>query len=353
MSILFYELVLMNFVNYDLNPDLIAQNPCSPRDACNLMTLDIGGQKIAHYKFFELSRILKKGDILVFNDTKVLKARLIGVIENEDGSTIKENCELFLVKCINNSTKWLALARPGRLFIPGYFFAAQNLRASIIDKHDDGSLTVNFLNKNFEDLIERVGQIPLPPYIRQSQASMEDYQTVFANRKGSVAAPTAGLHFTKKQLINLKTNGIDSEFVTLHVGRGTFETIKTADFRKHIMHSECARISESTAEKLNNFKRQGRRIIAVGTTSVRTLEAFANQNGQLEYGEKNVSLFICPPYKFKFVDAIITNFHLPKSTLLLMISAFAGSEFLKESYAVAMDRQYRFFSFGDAMFLYQ
>lgn len=341
----------MKFVNFPLDPLLIAKNPVNPRDACRLMLVNKSRREIGHTHFFELENLLNANDVLVFNRTKVIKARIKGEIMNKEGQILKKAAELFLVKRIDGK-KWRALGKPGKCFKEDLIFVKNELQAKINLKLPEGEMEVEFFNDNVDDLLEKSGEIPLPPYIKDSQAQMTDYQTVYAKAGSSVAAPTAGLHFTKRLLRILKQKGVKMEFIALNIGQGTFATIRTADFREHKMHSEEAEIEKATAKRLNKYRQEGRRIIAVGTTVVRTLEFFSNDDGCISSGNKEVDLFIYPPYKFKFVEAMITNFHLPKSTLLLLTGAFCGTELLNNSYQEALRDNYRFFSFGDAMFIF-
>lgn len=341
----------MKFVNFPLNPLLVAKNPVTPRDSCRLMLVNKTTSEIGQARFFDLATFLNANDVLVFNETKVIKARIKGEIISDNAQIVKKGAELFLVKRIDGQ-KWQALGKPGKRFKENLIFVKDELRARINLKSPQGEMEVEFLNNNVDDLLEKSGEIPLPPYIKDSRAKMKDYQTVYAKTGFSVAAPTAGLHFTKRLLRVLKNKGVETEFIALNIGQGTFATIKTDDFREHKIHSEEAEIGKATAQRLNEYRKEGRRIIAVGTTVVRTLEFFARDDGSLDWGNKEVNLFIYPPYEFKFVDAIITNFHLPKSTLLLLTGAFCGAELLEKSYQEALLRNYRFFSFGDAMFIF-
>ncbi|MBU2523683.1 tRNA preQ1(34) S-adenosylmethionine ribosyltransferase-isomerase QueA [Patescibacteria group bacterium] len=343
----------MIFNNYTLPEELIANTPVTPRDKSKLLVVNRNNGDLKHRQFFNLVDYISSNDVLVFNDTRVIKARLIGRCVD----TQADNCELFLLHREENGY-FQALCKPGRKFKVGRTFVfkkgGSELVAEVIRKNEDGSILVDFKgisDEVFFDLLDQVGTTPLPPYIKNSKATDDQYQTVYAKNPGSVAAPTAGLHFTDELLDKLKEKGAALEYVTLRVGRGTFEPIKVDDYKDHDMHCELAEISDETAERLNKYKAEGRRIIAVGTTGVRTLESFAGVNG-LAGGRKETNLFIYPPYEYKFVDALITNFHLPKSTLLLLVGALSGSALLKKAYAEAIEKEYRFYSFGDAMFIY-
>ena len=331
--------------DYSLPKALIVQKPVSPRDHSRLMVLDRKKKKIGHRHFYDIIDCLRKGDVLVLNDTKVFPARLIGQ-RRETGGKV----EIFLLKPVNNNT-WEALIGNRRKKVGQVVEFKKGLSCEIIKKIDDSVWLVKF-NKSgdsLEKLIDQIGQTPLPPYIKAT-GFRNRYQTVYAQYRGSVAAPTAGFHFTKSLIGKLKKQGIQFEFVTLHVGLGTFEPVKEENARKHKMHSEYAVLNEAAAERLNQAKKEGRRIIAVGTTSVRTLESF-NIKGKFKAGKKWTDIFICPGYRFKAIDAIITNFHLPKSTLLMLVMAFAGKGFIAKAYQEAVNKKYRFYSFRDAMLI--
>ena len=331
--------------DYNLPKALIAQKPVTPRDHSRLMTLDRKKKKIGHRHFFNLIDCLQKGDVLVLNDTKVFPARLIGR-RRESGGKV----EVFLLKPVNNNT-WEALIGNRRKKIGQAVEFKKGLSCEIIKKIDESVwlVTFNKSGKSLERIIDQIGLTPLPPYIKAA-GFRNRYQTVYAQYRGSVAAPTAGFHFTKGLIGKLKKKGVQFEFVTLHVGLGTFEPVKEGNVKQHKMHSEYALLNERAAERLNRAKKEGRRIIAVGTTSVRTLESF-NIKGKFKAGQKWTDIFIYPGYKFKAIDAIITNFHLPKSTLLMLVMAFAGKGFIVKAYREAVKKKYRFYSFGDAMLI--
>ena len=336
------KLKLSDF-DYKLPKELIAKYPVEPRDACRLMVLDRKTQKIEHRIFRDIIDYLQEGDLLVLNDTKVIPARLQG--KKETGAKI----EVFLLRPITEN-RWEVLIKnikrlkPGQKVIFGGDFSAK-----LVEKFEEGKALVEFEGKDINALIKKYGHIPLPPYIeREDEEKDKDYyQTVFARKEGAVASPTAGLHFTKELLKKLEKKGVKKAFVTLHVGLGTFRPIQTEDITKHKMHEEYYHIPEETLKLLQETKEKGKSVIAVGTTVVRTLETYA-QTGKKE-GFSDI--FIYPPYKFKIVDKLITNFHLPKSTLLLLVSAFAGKEFILRAYKEAIKERYRFFSYGDAMFI--
>jgi len=331
--------------DYYLPKALIAQKPVSPRDHSRLMVVDRQKKKIGHRHFSDLPDYLQPGDVLVLNDTKVFPARLIGRRQETGGKV-----EVFLLKPVSGNA-WEALIGNRRKRIGQVIEFQKDLNCKIISQIDDSVWLVKF-NKSgnsLEKLIDQIGLTPLPPYIKA--AGFKDrYQTVYAENRGSAAAPTAGFHFTKGLIGKLKKKGVQFEFVTLHVGLGTFEPVKENDVKKHKMHSEYALLNKATAGRLNQAKKEGRRIIAVGTTSVRTLESF-NQRGKFKVGRQWTDIFIYPGYKFKAVDAMITNFHLPKSTLLMLVMAFARKELIIKAYRAAINKKYRFYSFGDAMLI--
>lgn len=299
-------------------------------------------QTIRHKHFFELGEFLEAGDTLIFNDTRVIPARLIG--HRPSGGRI----ELFLLRRLD-ATRWETLVKPGRKIVEGSRLIFSNeLEAQVIDRTEFGGRIVSFeFDGVFEEILDRLGQTPLPPYIHETLDDPERYQTVYNRVRGSAAAPTAGLHFTREQLSELESNGINLGFVTLHVGLGTFRPVRVERVEDHKMHSELYSIPQSTVELIERTRSSGRRVIAVGTTSIRTLESFARSG--LTSGATDI--FIYPGYEFKLVDAVITNFHLPKSTLIMLVSAFAGREFILRAYREAIAERYRFFSFGDAMFI--
>ena len=330
--------------DYYLPENLIAQTPLEPRDSSRLLVYDRKTDKVYHEHFFDIKKYLKKGDVLVRNNTKVLPARMFGYTKN--GGKV----EVLLLKRFN-LTDWEVLVKPGKKAKPGAMLTLSNeLTLNVLETiEESGSRKVRFnFDGVFEDIISRIGEMPLPPYITEKLKNQERYQTVYAKTDGSAAAPTAGLHFTDNLLKEIKDMGVEIVDVLLHVGLGTFRPVKTEDILSHHMHSEYYEISEESAEKINRAKQEGRRIIAVGTTSVRTLESAADDNGYVKAVKDNTEIFIYPPYKFKCVDALITNFHLPKSTLVMLVSALSTREKTLELYNLAVSEKYRFFSFGDA-----
>ncbi len=331
--------------DYDLPRELIAQEPVRPRDHCRLMVIKRHEKTISDRCFNELPEILKEGDVLVFNDSKVIPAR----IEFEQNG---RKMEIFLIRRINASD-WLAIGKPGRLLKNGSVFKiSKKLSAEILEIKEDGQRVVRFSlqGREFDIELKKRGCTPLPPYIRNSRANDADYQTVYAENKGSVAAPTAGLHFTKRLLNKLKRKGIELLFVTLHVGLGTFLPLKTDNVKDHKMHGELFTMNKITANALNGALREKRRIIAVGTTAVRVLESsFGKKGFKAACGE--TSIYIYPGYKWKCVDAVLTNFHLPKSTLILLTCSFGGRKLIMKAYQSAIRKKYRFYSFGDAMLI--
>lgn len=335
--------------DYQLPQQLIAQKPVSPRDHSRLMVLDKIKKTIIHRHFFDIVDLLNNGDVLVLNNTKVFPARLIGKRQDTGGKV-----EVFLLKKSDGS-QWEVLIGNRRKAVGQIIQFGRGLECRIVKQLDQSVWLVKFnlSGSKFDQLVEILGQIPLPPYIKSSEKKSKlqgQYQTVYAKTQGSVAAPTAGFHFTKPLLVKLKKKGVQIEYVTLHVGLGTFAPVKVNDVKKHQMHSEWASIDSRTAARLNQAKKEGRRIIAVGTTSSRTLESFAGK-GKIKSGDQWTDIFIYPGYKFKFVDGLITNFHLPKSTLMMLISALAGRSLVLKAYQEAIKRKYRFYSFGDAMFI--
>lgn len=334
---------------YELDDKLIAQTPIEPRDSSRLMVYSKKDEKLEHKHFYDIIDFLENGDVLVLNNTKVIPARLIGHKVGFDGKM-----EVFLLKRID-LTKYEVLVKPGRRIKKGAIIEfSPELSCKVIEEKEKGGRIVEFDVKNgtLEEQIDKVGQMPLPPYIKERLKDRNRYQTVYAKTEGSSAAPTAGLHFTKELLEKIKAKGVEIETVLLDVGLGTFRPVDEENVENHKMHTERIYITKDTAERLNNAKKEGRRIIAVGTTSVRTLESFADSEGKLGYGQKDTNIFIYPGYKFKFVDAIITNFHLPCSTLIMLVSAFVSRDKILKLYNIATKEKYRFFSFGDAMFIY-
>ena len=330
---------------YDLPQELIAQTPVEPRSASRLLCVDRSSGALSHHHFYELGQFLRKGDLLVMNDSRVLPARLYG--EREDtGSPI----EFLLLKPVGEKV-WEIICKPGKKAKPGRRFRfGEKLSAEILDHAEDGGRIVRFeCEGSLYAVLDEIGQMPLPPYITEKLTDKERYQTVYAREVGSSAAPTAGLHFTPELLSELKAQGIDEAFVTLHVGLGTFRPVKEDDIRKHHMHIEHYTIPQETAEKIRQTKAAGGRVIAVGTTSCRTLEGAAAEFGEIRACEGDTGIFIYPPYEFKVIDGLITNFHLPESTLIMLVSAFAGYDNIMNAYKAAVEERYRFFSFGDAM----
>ncbi len=340
------DLFLKSSYYYDLPEELIAQTPIEPRDSSRLLVYHRTSGKIEHKIFHDIIDYLKSGDVLVINNTRVLPARLIGY--KDTGAKI----EILLQKRIN-LTNWEVIAKPfKRLNVGTKVIFSQNLSCVITDKKDYGSCNVQFIFEGvFEERLEEVGQMPLPPYIHEKLKDKERYQTVYSKVEGSSAAPTAGLHFTPELLQKIRAKGVEVVEVLLHVGLGTFRPVKEDNILNHEMHSEYIEMTEANAEKLNRAKQEYRRIIAVGTTSVRVLESCANEHGIIIPQKRETDIFIYPSYKFKVVDALITNFHLPESTLIMLISAFAGYDETMNIYKEAVKDKYRFFSFGDAMFI--
>lgn len=333
--------------DYFLPEELIAQTPVEPRDSSRLMVINKEEKLISEFIFRDIISFLKKGDLLVINSTRVIPARLIG--KKENGVIV----EIFLLKRIDIK-RWECLVKPGKRVRPGTeVIIGEELKAVVEEIKDDGNRIISFSFEGvFEEILYKLGEMPLPPYINEKLSEKDRYQTVYAVRGESVAAPTAGLHFTKELLSSISEKGIEIAEVFLDVGLGTFRPVKTNNILEHNMHSESYEIPEESAKKINLAKAEGRRVIAVGTTSVRTLESAARDNKLVNSGKNLTNIFIFPGYKFKIVDALITNFHLPKSTLIMLVSAFAGKELVFEAYKKAVEDRYRFFSFGDAMFLY-
>ena len=332
---------------YDLPEELIAQTPVERRDASRLMLLNKASGEVSHAHFYDLTDFLRPGDCMVFNDSRVIPARLLGT-RPSGGVT-----ELLLLKDLGDN-RWECLARPGKKVKIGteIHFGEGILKAVVVDILPDGNRIVRFEYQGiFLELLERLGQMPLPPYIRTQLQDSERYQTVYSKNPGSAAAPTAGLHFTPELLDRIRAMGVETNFITLHVGLGTFRPVKEDNIEDHDMHTEFCTVSQETADAVNRAKREGRRVISVGTTSCRTLESFTDENGLLQPRSENTNIFIYPGYKFKCIDALITNFHLPGSTLIMLVSALAGREEVLNAYKIAVEERYRFFSFGDAMFI--
>ena len=333
--------------DYYLPENLIAQTPVYPRDTSRLLVYDRQSDVISHKHFYDIVDYLKEGDVLVRNNTKVLPARMFAFTKN--GGKV----EVLLLKRFNLN-EWEVLVKPGKKAKPGVTLTISNeLSLEVMGTiEESGSRRVKFMYDGvFEDIISRVGEMPLPPYITKKLEDQGRYQTVYAKVDGSAAAPTAGLHFTDQLIEKIKAKGVEIVDVLLHVGLGTFRPVKTDDILSHHMHSEYYEISADSAERINKAKKEGRRIIAVGTTSVRTLESASDSDGFIKAKKENTEIFIYPPYKFKCVDALITNFHLPKSTLLMLVSALSTREKMLEVYKTAVENEYRFFSFGDAMLI--
>ncbi|MBN1777486.1 MAG: tRNA preQ1(34) S-adenosylmethionine ribosyltransferase-isomerase QueA [Clostridiales bacterium] len=334
--------------HYDLPQELIAQTPVSPRDSSRLLVYDRKDGSIQHLHFYDLPSLLKSGDALVLNETRVIPARLLGA---KEGSGIP--IEILLLKR-SNQTDWEALVRPGRRLLSGAFctFGNGKLRAEILSTLDQGLRLVRFHFKGvFETLLDELGQMPLPPYIRTQLKDNSQYQTVYAKYDGSAAAPTAGLHFTPKLLSAIRKMGVDVIPILLHVGLGTFRPVAAENVEDHRMHSEYYEVSPEAADRINAARKNGRRRVCVGTTSVRTLESVADADGIIRPGRGDTDIFITPGYAFRAMDALITNFHLPESTLLILVSAFMGREEAMRVYRIAVEQKYRFFSFGDAMMI--
>ncbi len=333
---------------YDLPKELIAQKPIEKRDASRLMVLDRKTREISHRHFYDIIEYLKPGDVLVRNNTKVIPARLFGVKE-KTGALI----EVFLLRPLEND-RWEALVRPGKRLKEGdrVSFGEGKLVAEVLERTDEGGRIIEFTySGDFKEILEILGEVPLPPYIKEKLEDKDRYQTVYAKTEGSVAAPTAGLHFTKELIEALKKKGITIVDVTLHVGLGTFRPLKEENIADHKMHSEYYEITEEAAKTINQAKQEGRRIIAIGTTATRTLESNVSEEGLLKAGKGFTDIFIYPGYTFRMIDALITNFHLPESTLIMLVSALADREWILEAYRIAVEEKYRFFSFGDAMLI--
>ena len=331
--------------DYYLPEELIAQTPVEPRDSSRLLVYDRKTDTVYHKRFCDITEFLKEGDLLVRNNTKVLPARMFGYTKN--GGKV----EILLLKRFN-LTEWEVLVKPGKKArIGATLVISDQLSLEVLDIIEEaGSRRVKFIYDGvFEDIIDRLGEMPLPPYITEKLKDKNRYQTVYAKVDGSAAAPTAGLHFTPQLFDKIKEMGVEVADVLLHVGLGTFRPVKADDITEHHMHSEYYEIDQENAEKINKAKREGRRIIAVGTTSVRTLESASDENGFVKPTKANTEIFIYPPYKFKCVDSLITNFHLPKSTLVMLVSALSTREKTLELYNTAVEQRYRFFSFGDSM----
>ena len=333
---------------FDLPEELIAQVPILDRSSSKLMVLDKETGEISHKIFKDIIDYLNPGDCLVLNNTRVIPARLIGSKEGTGGKI-----EFLLLKR-NEDDTWETLVKPGKRAKIGtrFSFGEGKLIAEVVGMGDDGARIVKFEYEGiFEELLDELGNMPLPPYITERLEERERYQTVYSKHNGSAAAPTAGLHFTDELLEKIKEKGVDLAFVTLHVGLGTFRPVKVDDVLEHDMHSEYYMVTQEAADKINRAKENGHRVITVGTTSTRTIESVADENGRMKEASGWTKIFIYPGYKFKVVDNLITNFHLPESTLIMLVSALAGKENVLNAYKCAVENKYRFFSFGDAMFI--
>ncbi len=333
---------------YDLPKELIAQTPIEKRDASRLLVLDRKSGDIEHKHFYDIIDYLNPGDCLILNDSRVLPARIYG-IKKETGAKVE-----FLLLTQRSQTVWECLAGPGKKAKENSEFVFGNgiMTGKVLEILDNGNRIVEFFcEDNFFAALDKLGEMPLPPYITAKLEDKERYQTVYSKELGSAAAPTAGLHFTKDLLNKLREKGVSIGYVTLHVGLGTFRPVKVDDVTKHKMHSEHYEIPKDTAELIKRTKRSGGRVISVGTTSCRTLETCASKYGEVRECDGWTDIFIYPPYEFKVLDGLITNFHLPESTLIMLVSAFAGYENIMRTYKTAVDEKYRFFSFGDAMFI--
>ena len=340
--------------DYNLPEELIAQTPVEPRDHSRLMVVHRGDGTREHKHFYDIIDYLNPGDALVINETKVIPARLLGVKEGSDSQGHSVPVEVLLLRRMN-ATDWEALVKPGRRLKPGAVcvFGDGLLKCEILSSVPEiGGRIVRFMYDGvFEEILDKLGEMPLPPYIHEKLADRTRYQTVYAKNEGSAAAPTAGLHFTPELLEKVQAKGITVVPVTLHVGLGTFRPVTVEDVDTHVMHSEYYHVSQEAADKLNAIRAAGGRVICVGTTSVRTLETVATEDGVIHPGAGDTAIFIYPGKKIKAVDALITNFHLPQSTLLMLVSAFMGRETALDVYREAVEERYRFFSFGDAMFI--
>ena len=334
--------------NFDLPEELIAQHPLEKRDTSRLMVLDKATGEIEHRHFYDVLDYLNAGDTLVLNNTRVLPARLIGEKEGTGGKI-----EFLLLRRIEGD-KWECLAKPGKRAKIGtvFTFGEGKLKCKVVDIIEEGNRIIEFMYDGiFEQVLDELGEMPLPPYITERLEDKERYQTVYSKEKGSAAAPTAGLHFTEELLTKVREKGVNIAYVTLHVGLGTFRPVKVDDVNEHVMHSEYYHLDAENAKIINDTKKNGGRIISVGTTSTRTLETIGDENGMVSEQSGWTNIFIYPGYKFKVVDNLITNFHLPESTLIMLVSALAGKEHVMNAYNEAVKERYRFFSFGDSMII--
>ena len=334
--------------DFDLPEELIAQHPLEKRDASRLMVLDKNTGNIEHRSFHDVIEYLHEGDTLVLNNTRVMPARLIGEKEETGGKI-----EFLLLKRLEGD-KWECLAKPGKRAKIGQSFVFGNgkLKCKVVDIIEEGNRIIEFSYEGiFEQVLDELGEMPLPPYITEKLDDKERYQTVYSKEKGSVSAPTAGLHFTNELLEEIKAKGINIAYLTLHVGLGTFRPVKVEDINEHIMHSEFYHLDKENADLINETKKRGNKIIAVGTTSTRTLETIGDENGFVREQSGWTDIFLYPGYKYKVIDELITNFHLPESTLIMLVSALAGKENVMNAYNTAVKERYRFFSFGDSMLI--
>lgn len=334
--------------DYRLPPELIAQEPLVERDKSRLLVLEHRRGEIRHSSFGMLPLYLDKGDLLVLNNTRVLPARLLGKRKDTGGKV-----ELLLLQRLDNS-KWEVLSSPGKRSRPGtvLVFGEGRLEAEVLERTDSGGRIVLFKSSEpLEELLHQIGDVPLPPYIKKHLQDGERYQTVYARIEGSAAAPTAGLHFTPSIFKKLSMKGVDWTYITLHIGTGTFRPVKEEYVQDHVMHAEHYELSAAAAEKINATRNNGKRVIAVGTTCCRVLETLGKENGRISEGQGETDIFIYPGYRFKMVDALVTNFHLPRSTLLMLVCAFAGREITLRAYKQAVEHGYRFYSFGDCMLI--
>ena len=331
---------------YDLPEELIAQTPAEPRDSSRMLVYNRESDTLSHEHFYDITKHLKKGDLLVINNTRVIPARIFGHIDGK-----QTTFEILLLKRLDY-THWEGIMRPARKARKGSVIKiSDELSATVEDVGEYGIRTISFqFDGVFEDILDRVGNMPLPPYIHETLEDKERYQTVYSKVDGSAAAPTAGLHFTPELMKKLEEMGVEFASVLLHIGLGTFRPVKAENILDHDMHTEYYEVDKENADKINRAKKEGRRVIAVGTTSVRTLESVADENGLVKECKGNTNIFIYPGYKFKTVDALITNFHLPESTLIMLVSALLGREKTLEIYRKAVEEKYRFFSFGDSCF---
>ena len=331
---------------YDLPEELIAQTPAEPRDSSRMLVYNRESDTLSHEHFYDITKHLKKGDLLVINNTRVIPARIFGHIDGK-----QTTFEILLLKRLDY-THWEGIMRPARKARKGSVIKiSDELSATVEDVGEYGIRTISFqFDGVFEDILDRVGNMPLPPYIHETLEDKERYQTVYSKVDGSAAAPTAGLHFTPELMKKLEEMGVEFASVLLHIGLGTFRPVKAENILDHDMHTEYYEVDKENADKINRAKKEGRRVIAVGTTSVRTLESVGDENGLVRECKGNTNIFIYPGYKFKTVDALITNFHLPESTLIMLVSALLGREKTLEIYRKAVEEKYRFFSFGDSCF---